>query len=149
MKRTLVISSFAVLAVSTAAAQTFDLDWNTIDGGGAMWTTGGDFELSGTIGQPDAGATMTGGSFSLTGGFWALPTGPAIHIGDLNCDGTYGYLSFADINPFVLFLSNISAWQATFPGCDPRNGDINGDGTYGQGSFADINPFVALLSDGG
>jgi hypothetical protein len=49
----------------------------------------------------------------------------------------------------VLYLSNFSAWQATYPGCDPRNGDIDGDGTYGALSFEDINPFVTLLSGGG
>ena len=47
----------------------FDLTWNTIDGGGVMRSTGGAFELSGTIGQPDAGR-MAGGSFELNGGFW-------------------------------------------------------------------------------
>jgi hypothetical protein len=26
--------------------------------------------LSGTIGQPDAGATLSGGVYSLSGGFW-------------------------------------------------------------------------------
>jgi hypothetical protein len=145
MKRTMVISVFAVLVAGTASAQTFDLGWNTIDGGGAMWTTGGDFELSGTIGQPDPGATMTGGGFELTGGFWALPTAPAILIGDLNCDGEVG---FGDINPFVLYLSNYSTWLTEFADCNPLNGDINGDGTYGQGSFADINPFVILLTGG-
>jgi hypothetical protein len=143
----MVISIFAVLAVSTASAQTFDLGWNTIDGGGAMWTTGGDFELSGTIGQPDAGVTMTGGGFELTGGFWpGAAAGPAVLIGDLNCNGEIG---FDDINPFVLYLSNFNAWQAAYQSCPPQNGDINGDGTYGQGSFGDINPFVALLSGGG
>jgi hypothetical protein len=59
----------------------------------------------------------------------------------MNCDGV---VSFGDINPFVLYLSNHSAWQATYPACDPRNGDINGDGVYP--SFGDINPFVTLLS---
>jgi hypothetical protein len=29
--------------------------------------------VSGTIGQPDAGAPMTGGPFSISGGFWSLP----------------------------------------------------------------------------
>jgi hypothetical protein len=29
------------------------------------------FSVSGTIGQPDAGA-MTGGNFSLVGGFWSI-----------------------------------------------------------------------------
>ena len=49
----------------------YSLDWSTIDGGGGT-STGGVFTVSGTIGQPDAGGPMTGGNFSLTGGFWAL-----------------------------------------------------------------------------
>jgi hypothetical protein len=65
----------------------------------------------------------------------------ASSVGDLNCDGS---VDFGDINPFVLFLSNFAAWQATYTGCPPENGDINGDGSYP--SFGDINPFVALLS---
>jgi hypothetical protein len=28
--------------------------------------------VSGTIGQPDASGAMTGGNYSLTGGFWSL-----------------------------------------------------------------------------
>jgi hypothetical protein len=64
---------------------------------------------------------------------------PTFCHGDLNCDGS---INFGDINPFVLFLSNYTAWQATYT-CSVQNGDINGDGTYP--SFGDINPFVALL----
>jgi hypothetical protein len=30
------------------------------------------YSLSGTIGQPDAGSVMTGGNYSLTGGFWSI-----------------------------------------------------------------------------
>ncbi len=67
-------------------------------------------------------------------------------IGDLNCDGT---ISFGDINPFVLYLSNLGAWQAAFVGCPAENGDINCDGIQGQGSFGDINPFVALMTQCG
>jgi hypothetical protein len=49
----------------------FDLSWSTVDGGGGT-SVGGQFSLTGTIGQPDAGvATLTGGQFSLTGGFWS------------------------------------------------------------------------------
>src|SRR5262245_59717196 len=69
-----------IAAAATAAALVqepgpaeFDLSWNTIDGGGGQ-STGSDFEVSGTIGQPDAGLVMTGGAgegkYSLTGGFW-------------------------------------------------------------------------------
>jgi hypothetical protein len=45
-------------------------DWVTIDGGGGV-STGGEYSLSGTIGQPDAGV-MSGGKFSLIGGFWGV-----------------------------------------------------------------------------
>jgi len=56
-----------------ASAQNYSIDWFTIDGGGGT-SAGGNFSLSGTIGQTDAGTTMTGGGFSLTGGFWSLFT---------------------------------------------------------------------------
>jgi len=59
----------------------WELSWYTMDGGGAMRTYGGAFELSGTIGQPDAG-TLSGGAYELTGGFWF-----AIESGDCNVDG--------------------------------------------------------------
>ena len=61
--------SLSLITATFAAAQDYDLSWYTIDGGGEMFTTGGDYELSGTIGQPDAGE-LSGGSFQLTGGFW-------------------------------------------------------------------------------
>ena len=57
--------------LSTAFAQTYSIDWFTIDGGGGT-SGGGVYSVSGTIGQPDAGGPMTGGNFSLTGGFWSL-----------------------------------------------------------------------------
>jgi hypothetical protein len=50
----------------------YAIDWHTIGGGGGT-STGGVYSVSGTIGQPDASAQpMTGGNFSLIGGFWAL-----------------------------------------------------------------------------
>ena len=63
-----------------------------------------------------------------------------LNWGDVNCDGS---VNFADINPFVLLLSNPSAWQDAYPGCPLLNGDINTDGSV---NFSDINPFVHLLS---
>jgi hypothetical protein len=48
----------------------YSLDWSTIDGGGGT-STGGVYSVTGTIGQPDAGA-MSGGNFTLTGGFWSV-----------------------------------------------------------------------------
>ncbi len=88
----------AAAGVWTVAIQ-FDVDWFTIDGGGVMRSTGGDFELSGTIGQPDAGV-LEGGGFVLTGGFW-FGLSPC----DCNEDG--------GIN-----LYDYSAFEACFSGPD-------------------------------
>jgi hypothetical protein len=55
----------------TSQAQSYSIDWSTIDGGGGT-STGGLYSVSGTIGQPDAGGPMTGGQYSVTGGFWSL-----------------------------------------------------------------------------
>ena len=63
-----------VSTTTSALAQTYSIDWFTIDGGGGT-STGGAYSLSGTIGQPDAGEPMTGGNYSLIGGFWVLPIG--------------------------------------------------------------------------
>ncbi len=52
-------------------AQNYTIDWFKISGGGGT-STGGTYQVSGTIGQHDAGGPMTGGNYSLTGGFWAL-----------------------------------------------------------------------------
>ncbi len=71
MKTILALFGSALLGVTSAHAQTYSIDWFTIDGGGGT-STGGVYSVSGTIGQPDAGAPITGGNFSLTGGFWSL-----------------------------------------------------------------------------
>lgn len=45
-------------------------DWWTVDGGGGTWSsTGGQYVLNGTIGQPDA-CVWDNGGYTLTGGFW-------------------------------------------------------------------------------
>ncbi|HWX22190.1 MAG TPA: hypothetical protein VN578_19995 [Candidatus Binatia bacterium] len=69
-KRTL---SFAVLLLPTLAlfAQTYSIDWHKVAGGGGT-SSNGQYLVSGTIGQHDAGGPMTGGTLSLTGGFWSL-----------------------------------------------------------------------------
>ncbi|MBC7263071.1 MAG: hypothetical protein H5T64_01795 [Chloroflexi bacterium] len=62
------ITIFLTLA-SVALADTYDLSWWTVDGGGYTFSSGGPYLLGGTIGQPDAGR-MSGGAYSLSGGFW-------------------------------------------------------------------------------
>jgi hypothetical protein len=63
--------------------------------------------------------------------------------GDLNCDGDVnGY----DIDPFVLALTDATAYEAAYPDCEIMNADTNGDGVV---NGYDIDPFVALLTGGG
>ena len=61
---------FFTLCLS-ASAQSYTIDWFKISGGGGT-STGGTYQVTGTIGQPDASGAMTGGNYSLTGGFWSI-----------------------------------------------------------------------------
>src|SRR6185503_17960873 len=70
MKRLLCFSVLTLAATVPVRAQNYSIDWFTIDGGGGT-STGGVYSVSGTIGQPDTGS-MSGGNFSLDGGFWAI-----------------------------------------------------------------------------
>jgi hypothetical protein len=78
MKLILLLASAALVVTplmggTTTSAQSSggsDLTWTTIDGGGATVSAGGAFTLGGSIGQADAGAPLSGGSYSLRGGFW-------------------------------------------------------------------------------
>lgn len=72
----LLLSIGLFLSPLFAVAEPFAVDWSKISGGGGA-SSGGQFSVSGTIGQHDAG-TMSGGNFSLVTGFWsafvAVPT---------------------------------------------------------------------------
>ncbi len=71
MQQTLLSLALLVGASIELRAQSYSIDWYTIDGGGGT-STGGVYSVSGTIGQPDASGPMTGGNYSVTGGFWSL-----------------------------------------------------------------------------
>jgi hypothetical protein len=58
--------------IASSSLGQYELNWYTIDGGGGR-SSGGPYELLGTIGQPDAAWSM-GGDFELLGGF--LSGGP-------------------------------------------------------------------------
>ena len=62
--------ALAAFAFSTQAQQ-FAVHWHKVSGGGVT-SSNATVAVSGTIGQPDAGGPMTGGGFSVTGGFWAF-----------------------------------------------------------------------------
>src|SRR2546426_11429414 len=82
------ILGLASLVILPSLAQNYSIDWFTIDGGGGT-SSGGQFTLSGTVGQPDAG-TLTGGNFELEGGFWSaitvqqVPDAPILKIKLIN-----------------------------------------------------------------
>ena len=69
MKKLFLLLGWLIPAFSFA--QSYSIDWYQVSGGGGT-STGGVYSVSGTIGQHDAGGPMNGGSYSLTGGFWAL-----------------------------------------------------------------------------
>jgi len=78
------ICGLLLMACGLALAQSYSIDWFTIAGGGT--STNGQYSVSGAIGQPDANQqAMTGGDYSLTGGFWSLisvqtPGAPVLNI---------------------------------------------------------------------
>jgi hypothetical protein len=63
--------AIGMLLALSSAAQNFSIDWFKVSGGGGV-STGGVYRISGTIGQHDAGPTITGGGYVLNGGFWAI-----------------------------------------------------------------------------
>ena len=70
MKTILALFGSVWMCATSAHAQSYSIDWFTIDGGGGT-STCGVYSVSGTIGQPDAG-TMGVGNYSVIGGFWGV-----------------------------------------------------------------------------
>jgi hypothetical protein len=60
-----------LLIPAAGFAQQYSIDWYKIACGGGT-SIGATYQVSGTIGQHDASDAMTGGNYSLTGGFWSL-----------------------------------------------------------------------------
>jgi hypothetical protein len=94
---------FGLLLPATGFAQQYSIDWYKIAGGGGT-SSGGQYTLSGTIGQPDASGAMTGGNYSLTGGFWSLisvvqtPGAPLLTI------------TYANNQAIVSWLPSVTGW---------------------------------------
>ena len=92
-----------MLIAFNLCAQPYSVNWYKISGGGGI-STNGQYSVSGTIGQPDAGGAMSGGNFSVTGGFWSFisvvqtPGAPMLYI-------SYGG------NTVTVYWQNVSGWN--------------------------------------
>jgi hypothetical protein len=84
-------------------AQVLNSSWKTVDTGGGVSALG-IYSVSGTAGQPDAGAPLLAGSYRLEGGFW--PAAVSLPSNLIFADG------FAS--------GNTAAWTATAPLGDGR-----------------------------
>ena len=125
--RTCTITAAVVLASATsgANAQSLEITWYSIDGGGGV-VTGGGLSLVGAIGQHDAGPPLSGGAYTVTGGFITPlpPRCPADWTGD-------GGVNSAD---FFAFLSDFFNGDA----------DVDSDGaTTSQDFFQYLTHFFA------
>lgn len=86
-----------------ACAQNYSIDWYKVAGGGGT-STNGRYSVSGTIGQPDASGAMSGGQYSVTGGFWAFinvvqtPGAPTLYISHSG-------------NTVTVYWQNIAGWN--------------------------------------
>jgi hypothetical protein len=77
---TLVLVLILFVSGAMLAAGSYNLSWWTVDSGGGS-SSGNGYTLSGTIGQPDAGAAAVGGGYTLAGGFWH---GGAVALAETN-----------------------------------------------------------------
>jgi len=100
---------FGIVALTTFASVGFSdyrIVWSTIDGGGGQ-SSGGPYELTGTIGRPDAGS-MSGGQYELLGGFW--PGGP---------------LCIVQFDDFARFAEQWLETGTGLPGDLDKDGDVD------------------------
>lgn len=113
---------------SAAAWADYRINWYTIDGGGGTMR-GGAYELTGTIGQADAGAAF-GGDYKLLSGYWAGETDCrvdlaffaefAAHWLEGPCDASNFWCGGADLDQandvnMDDFLLLVSAWLGVCP----------------------------------
>lgn len=98
-----IFSFMLLLAAFNLCAQSYTVDWYKIPGGGGT-SVGGTYQLSGAISQPDASGAMSGGNYSVTGGFWALisvvqmPGAPKLYISGSG-------------NNVTVYWQNVSGWN--------------------------------------
>lgn len=130
----------------TARAQSgggYDLTWSTADSSGGS-SAGGEFELSGSAGQPDAGIAVGVGGYVGAGGYWI---GSGLVRADCNLDF---HVNAGDLSAVVLeIFDGDGTLAADTPGAtflgSPDGCDANGDDTV---SAADLSCIVLRIFNG-
>ena len=115
-------STFAILILCTGAITAtgqYSIGWSKISGGGGS-SGNAQYSVTGTMGQYDAGAAMSGGSYSLTGGFWSLVSvvqTPGLPMLTMTRSGTSINVSWPDTGSFTLQqngnLSDPAGWGSS------------------------------------
>jgi len=126
----LTMMSLLVLCGSAFSDKTgmppFTINWYSVDGG-ADTVANVEFQIQGTIGQHDAGPIgLTGGAYTLHGGFHAIEPEIASCVGDIDNSGE---VNVADL------LALLAQW-GNCPGCPA---DLNND------AFVDVSDLLTLL----
>jgi hypothetical protein len=119
MKLLFFFGSCLVASIALSArAQTYDISWFSIDGGGGT-SSGGIYSVTGTIGQPDAGV-LSGGNYSIVGGFWsaiaATPGSPASPQLSVSVSGQEVIISWPSPSTGFTLQENTSLNPATWQG---------------------------------
>ena len=122
------LGGLSLVAVAAAGGGGGDLTVTraTVDCGGVMRSSGGDLELSGTVGQPDAGF-LAGGDFELTGGFWFR-----IAAGDHNDDG------LVNLNDYSAFEGCMTGPEGDAPPTGCESFDVDHSGAVDLADFAKV-----------
>ncbi len=103
MKRNWILAATLAMA-TTLTASAYEINWHTPDAGGV--SDGAGYQLSGAIGQADAG-TLGGGGYRLFGGFYTLNGTSA----EEPCPGDTNGDDFVDLSDLSLLLGVFGTCQ--------------------------------------
>jgi len=107
LKATLLLTLITPTGRVLANEPAFETTRHAIGGGGTMRSSGGNLELSATIGRPVTGG-LSGGGIQLTGGFWFR----AVAM-DCDADGSVGYVDFRNFVECLLGPADGAATECT------------------------------------
>ncbi|HED52698.1 MAG TPA: hypothetical protein ENJ00_00650 [Phycisphaerales bacterium] len=116
------LALFGAVAVAFSAhAQPYEIVSSTIDGGGGA-IAGSTYEITGSIGQSDAGPALSGITYELAGGFVATLESPAGRLcADQNNDG-------------LITPTDFTAWIGNY-NTNNLVADVNQDGSVTPTDF--------------